>query len=359
MTGAKGRPLRFLAAVLGGWIAMRAWMLWPVTMPPPAMRETHAVATSAATPALALVFETAPTVGRSRGAAWRAHFLPPRPDAPAMAMAMAMRARPRSPRPAPSPAPSPSLSHGATAGERRPARTTADPYYQLALAGLVRYGVAPPEPAPGGWRVSLWVVARGGGGATLATPQLGGSQMGVRVARPIAGNGRIAAVTRLAFAPETGTTEAAAGIEWRPGGGAVALVAEQRIALARSRGGSALGIVGGVADRPLPAGFRLDGYGQAGVIVREDGSGDVDGYADGALHVIQPVARAGDATLHMGIGAWGAAQRGAARLDVGPAAAIVLPVARRPVRLALEWRQRVAGNARPASGPALSLGTDF
>jgi hypothetical protein len=29
------------------------------------------------------------------------------------------------------------------------------------------------------------------------------------------------------------------------------------------------------------------------------------------------------------------------------------------VRLGLEWRQRIAGEARPASGPAISAGLDF
>ncbi|WP_204317143.1 hypothetical protein, partial [Klebsiella aerogenes] len=30
-----------------------------------------------------------------------------------------------------------------------------------------------------------------------------------------------------------------------------------------------------------------------------------------------------------------------------------------PLRIALDWRQRVAGEARPGSGPALTLGADF
>jgi hypothetical protein len=34
-------------------------------------------------------------------------------------------------------------------------------------------------------------------------------------------------------------------------------------------------------------------------------------------------------------------------------------VAHGGLRLGAEWRQRVAGKAKPGSGPALSLGADF
>ncbi len=73
------------------------------------------------------------------------------------------------------------------------------------------------------------------------------------------------------------------------------------------------------------------------------------------------MARTGDgATFALGIGLWGGAQRGATRFDLGPAATIDLPVTRAAhLRVALEWRQRVVGAARPGSGPALSIGTDY
>ena len=67
----------------------------------------------------------------------------------------------------------------------------------------------------------------------------------------------------------------------------------------------------------------------------------------------------GGIALDLGIGAWGAAQRGAARLDIGPSAAITLPLGTRALRVSFDWRQRIAGDARPVSGPALSIGPDF
>ncbi|MDF7777793.1 hypothetical protein P1X14_21235, partial [Sphingomonas sp. AOB5] len=63
--------------------------------------------------------------------------------------------------------------------------------------------------------------------------------------------------------------------------------------------------------------------------------------------------------LSLGGGIWGAAQRDAQRLDIGPSAALAVPVAGQNLRIALDWRQRVAGDARPGSGLALTIGSDF
>ena len=118
-----------------------------------------------------------------------------------------------------------------------------------------------------------------------------------------------------------------------------------------------LGVVAGLGPVPLAAGLTLDGYGQAGVVAR-DGP---EGYADGAVRVSRVVASPGAARIELGLGAWGAAQLGATRLDAGPSASAVVPLGSSgaAVRLSLEWRARLAGNATPTSGPALSIGTDF
>jgi hypothetical protein len=56
---------------------------------------------------------------------------------------------------------------------------------------------------------------------------------------------------------------------------------------------------------------------------------------------------------------WGAAQPGAARLDLGPTLTADMRGDATSPRLALDWRQRVAGDALPPSGPALTLAVDF
>jgi len=37
----------------------------------------------------------------------------------------------------------------------------------------------------------------------------------------------------------------------------------------------------------------------------------------------------------------------------------VLPVEAHAIRIGVQWRERVAGNARPGSGAVLSIGADF
>ena len=55
----------------------------------------------------------------------------------------------------------------------------------------------------------------------------------------------------------------------------------------------------------------------------------------------------------------GAVQPGAARVDVGPRLTLRLPQVGEGGRIALDWRQRVAGDAHPESGLALTLAADF
>jgi hypothetical protein len=231
--------------------------------------------------------------------------------------------------------------------------------YVLGLLGMIRYGAAAPPPsAPRRWSASGWAIVRGAGpGGGVATPQLGGGQAGLRVARTLDARGSLAIAARVATALDTRQQEGALGLEWRPTRLPVRLVAERRFGLARQRGGAAAGLVAGVSAEPLPIGFRLDGYAQAGAVLRDR----MEGYADGALRIARPALRTGGGTiLSLGVGAWGAAQRDARRLDVGPSALLEVPLGDAPtVRIALEWRQRVAGAARPGSGPALSIGADY
>jgi hypothetical protein len=165
----------------------------------------------------------------------------------------------------------------------------------------------------------------------------------------------VALAARIAAPLRGRGAEVGLGLDWQPTALPLHLIAEQRVPIGRGRGGPALMIVGGVDPRPLVAGFRLEAYGQAGAIAR----GGVERFADGAVRVTRPVATVGAIRIDLGLGGWGGAQRGVSRLDVGPGVALLLPVERRAVRVTLDWRQRIAGNARPGSGPALSIGGDF
>lgn len=238
-----------------------------------------------------------------------------------------------------------------------PVRVERPPQSPLPLLIAVPAVAAAPGAPPRRWSASGWAVVRGSGVGGASIPQLGGSQVGLRFVRTLDPGGRLAIAARVATALDTRQQEAALGLEWRPTALPVRIVAERRFGLAGQRGGGALGLVGGISDRPLPAGFRLEGYAQAGAVFRDD----VEGYADGAARLTRPVVRTrGGTTLALGVGLWGGAQRAATRLDLGPAATIDLPVAHAAhLRVALEWRQRIVGAAQPGSGPALSIGADY
>ncbi|HMP45030.1 MAG TPA: hypothetical protein PKD99_07990, partial [Sphingopyxis sp.] len=98
---------------------------------------------------------------------------------------------------------------------------------------------------------------------------------------------------------------------------------------------------------------------RAGAVVVIVGARRRDGFADAALVVDREVARMPEVSLHLGALAAGAAQPGAARADVGPRLTLRLPEVGEGSRVALDWRQRVAGDAEPRSGLALTLAADF
>jgi hypothetical protein len=61
-------------------------------------------------------------------------------------------------------------------------------------------------------------------------------------------------------------------------------------------------------------------------------------------------------TTSGGFGVWGGAQPGIYRLDAGPRVTMKV---RNSLKVHVDWRQRLAGNAQPGSGPAITLAGDF
>jgi len=226
----------------------------------------------------------------------------------------------------------------------------------VAAQGFPGQRLDPPvRTPPRRWSGSAWLALRPGQGigAAPAAGQLGGSQYGVRVLRALDPRGRLAAVGRIAGPLRGRGAEAALGFEWRPAGMPVRIAVEERFGLDGIHGGPGLGAVAGVYRER--AAFRLEAYGQAGAILRAR----LEPYADGALRLTRAIAAGRATALSIGIGSWGAAQRGVQRLDIGPTLVTSVPIGALQARIALDWRQRIAGNARPGSGIALTLGSDF
>ncbi|THD38208.1 MAG: hypothetical protein E7773_00145 [Sphingomonas sp.] len=336
-----GRPLRFLGATIVGWVALRAFVLWPVAGPAAIPRalvpaafadDAPRIEGRRSAPAVAPIntqISAASTAGRLQR--------PGRPDVARVEPTMI--ADP----------PSPPASEAAA-----PLSTQTAPQTLLA---------PPPPTAPPArsrtsrWSASAWFVLRDGQGIApgLSSGQLGGSQAGLRVAYAIGEARRVAIVGRVASPLRGRGREAALGVEWRPTKLPVRLVAEYRRSLDGGASGPALGIIAGTGPAPLALGFDLETYGQAGAIRRRR----TEPFAEGAARLSRPVVALGGAKVDLALGAWGGAQRDAQRLDIGPSLGVRVPVAGKSLRLSLDWRQRVAGSARPGSGPVLVIGSDF
>lgn len=331
MTPGRGRPVRFLAIVSVGWIGTRVVLLLP--------------------DAVAVVGQGASVLGVPRVVAAPSGNLSPAmpPRFPRSYPQTFPQDRPQSAaarRPDPAPVEMVDL---ALVAPVEPA--SAAPVAVTASAGpLLARPDLPPSLVRRGLTGSAWFAARGGA-ATGGPVQLGGGQAGVRVRLPIAAGDRVALVGRVA-APLAGRgSEAALGVEWRPGGGTVAIVAERRMALDGGADGTGLGVIAGI-DRAIGERIVVEGYGQAGMVVRAG----AEPYADGAVRMLY---RVGHGRLRLGVGSWGVAQREGARVDIGPSAVAMVPLGGQVVRLSLDWRARVAGKAAPGSGIALTLGSDF
>jgi hypothetical protein len=219
----------------------------------------------------------------------------------------------------------------------------------------------PPEPPlqPGRldrWQLTAWAMLRNqqtgvvGSHSLAPQGQLGASQAGMRLTYNI--NRLLALSGRLSNTVGQRGGEAALGVRVHPVSSIpVWVTAERRQRIGQygdGRSAFALFLEGGLYQRPLPWRFSLDGYFQGGVV----GARSRDYFVDGAMAVTRPVF----GKYSAGFGIWGGAQPGLARLDAGPR--ITMQV-RRNVKVHLDWRQKLAGNAKPGSGPALTLAGDF
>jgi hypothetical protein len=346
----------------------------------------------------------------ARAMLWEAPFPAPHPDAAETAMRLSVPILRRTPRAALDDAPTapvapPAQSPGqAQRGERssdwpllaeRPpswapvARRVADGHVVLFAAASaqaeapskpaasVQRGRAMPAPIPAfpqlvgdtarasakRWSGDAWLLLR----RDTTTPITSGrgsyglSQVGAVLRYRIApANGhRPAAFARASTAlADVGGPEVAAGLTGRPLARVpVAFAAEVRASELYSGTSVHPAVFAYSEVRPLklPLGARGEAYFQGGYV----GGRFATPFVDGQMRVDRELARFGPAELRAGGGAWGGAQKGAKRLDVGPGATIALDLDGTPLRMSADWRFRVAGDANPSSGPALTVSTGF
>jgi len=367
--------LRFLFFCVGGWTILRLMMAWnPAMSSPPA----PVLAPWVPPPPVAVSDSVLGAVPRAAGGA--GDMTRPGTRPPPLIIASAHQATDAPP------AAGAERAAGGPGADRHSlrlalfARLLPPPPDELArsvaaASGPLWFPLAPATPADpgqgkpfwiqrqlGGWALASWLYWREGSGNASETigaaSQLGGSQAGLRLAYGFGDAGRARAYGRATIAVDRlQQREVAFGLAFAPLAHVPIDVAiEQRIA-AGKEGRTALAVMasGGVSEVALPAGFRLDAYAQAGVV----GARRRDGFADGAIVVDRRLGPDDMSPLRLGALAAGAVQPGAARVDVGPRLTLRLPEVGEGSRIALDWRQRVAGDARPESGFALTLASDF
>lgn len=195
----------------------------------------------------------------------------------------------------------------------------------------------------------------------LGNGQYGGGQSAMLMTIPLLrfpnrrGGARLALTGRASVSHDRPRErELAAGLRWRPSAafpGQFSL--EQRFR--PNRPDALAAFVSGGYDGTLPLGLSLNSYGQAGIV-----TGDTGGvFADVQLHALKPVVAQSRSTLAAGAGVWGGGQSQIVRLDIGPSARAHFVAGSTQLRLDASWRFRIAGDARPGNGPALTLSTSF
>lgn len=365
----RGQPLVFLLTVLCAWSAARVIHHWPVIYPTP----------SASVPVRMTSQAQADAAPRLRVSAHRHALFPG--DAPrALRLAHGVRrAKPR----------------GGSAGSvvEPPGWQALPQDAELSLLPLLP---APPRPADkvplspapgawlppvpsgadgsrahaGRWSVYGWSLVRQGTSGSILAPggQYGGSQAGL-VVRWAMGS---AAYRPALYARATGALATrdertlALGLSVRPVPRLpFDLAVERRLALVEGQRDrwALLAVAGG--DRAVGrSGAQLSVHGQAGLV----GMAQSQAFFDLQASLTQPVLKRGGTTLALGGGLWAGGQQEPDgqggkpwlhRVDLGPRAMLTVPVERGALTFALDWRQRMDGQARPSSGVALTLSAGF
>lgn len=364
----RGHPLRFLGLVVGGWVCLRAGMVLTPAMlggsddvlhdgqdasvrsvrddgsgaEPPA-----GSASFVATPA-ASILSTSPRASLADHARKAGSSVTAQPSTRTGALILAARSVPGAAAANLHPSVSPEGTGRRAASEGTPA--TSSPVT-----------VAPNSRGPSRWSGAAWLLWRPDVGSGLASaPLLGGSQAGLRIDYRLARGaaGQLSAYGRLSRAfVGASSEEAALGLAWRPGRLPLSLLAERRQRIGPGgRNGFAFIAAGGFGPRDVARRVEAEGYAQAGVV----GLPGADGFADGKASLGYRLTPGGaSARLTVGASLSGSAQPGAERLDLGPEVRLRFPFGGIGLRLSAEWRARIAGDARPASGPTITLVSDF
>ena len=349
---ASGRPVRFFALVMAGWVAIRlagpGAELFSEAMEGSAKGTFHPTAYS--DKAAAAVEDHGPPL-------WQ-NVLSSRPASAATAPGPAFMAPLRPDRAtginaALTPASKTAVPTIKDSGEAVEAAPSMNPAPALPLA-------YPHAATIDRWHGSAWLLWRDGSATragAVTGGRLGGSQAGIRLDFDLTprASGRATAYARASAAlNDPVSPEGALGLAWQPARSVpISFAAERRLALGKGgRTASAVLAVGGFGPARIAPSLEVEAYAQGGMV----GFRSRDLFADGKISLLSPL---GNSPVRLGASLSGGAQPQVERLDIGPELQIRLPIKPVGARLSVEWRERIAGRAAPASGPAVTLGADF
>ena len=343
MTEFKGRHFGLLLIIFSGWIAVRAAINWPsgavpkplstVIIQPP--RDTSA---STSTEAVGTVFSD-----KLMSPVWPRLTLIETKSVPAHRSEVYLE----------------QLS-----GYSAPASAEATMPLPWAAAAPIRVPIigkssSSPKLAIDVYAYGFWRAGESGSRLTTAG-QYGGGQSGLIATIGVLNqSGRPMPFTMLVRAAVAHDNirdrEFALGARWKPSSSLPLTISAERRFREAGADNFALYVAGGRSDVPLPAGFKLDTYGQLGILTGQNGGH----FFDGQMRAERQILPASPVPLHVGVGIWTGGQKGVARVDIGPTLRTELPVGETRVRINTDWRFRVAGEASPGNGPALTVSTGF
>lgn len=348
----KGQPLLVIAIVIGGWLVLRV-LLWEPPFgnaaPPPAISDRRPDFASKVRTAKVHA-GTVAAAPRQRNAATLPAGFAQEPTLAAISSASTS---------APSP---PGMIVPAFTEHRRQAVPVLPE--RPPEAGRAPALEVTPRPGPSRWSGDAWLLLRKDTAAPLVSgrPAYGRSQAGAVLRYRMDTFDRhhpavYLRATRALAGPEE--REVAAGLSARPLPRVpVSLSAEVRVH-EHAGGSETRAAAFAVTELPpvrLSLGFRGELYAQAGYV----GGRFATAFADGQLRVDRAVAAGGAGSeLRLGGAIFGGAQKHAGRLDVGPSAVVSFQLGGAHSRLALDYRFRVAGDAEPGNGPALTFSAGF
>ena len=380
----RGQPLIALVLVMVSWVGARAalWDSSAIVAPAVPAAPVKPKSAPARSPHQQLPELTLPS---QSGRIEPVPVVRPTFEAPPLPLASPTTVPPPRPEPIqPNASPAP-----LAAGEHRLSPREAAAHQELWLAGMSLLPAdpalamaAPPSPrsiplaasqaASPHWSADGWLLLRSGGnmfnapgaglpGAVIPAGFYGGSQSGLILRYFLAPGSRMSPALYLRGSSgieRPRGEELAAGLSLRPIAGLpVRLMAEGRVT--RTTTGTivrpAAALVSELPPARLPLGVRGEAYLQAGYV----GGRGSTAFVDGQARLEKPLVHASSFELRAGGGAWGGAQRGANRLDLGPTATVAFHLGPVGTRLSADYRWRVAGNAAPGSGPVVTLSAGF